>query len=43
VKSELGHPSGNIEQTQNMQKTMISKIGGIGGLGSSEAKAVVTL
>ena len=40
-ESKLGNPSGNIDPT--LSKTLTMKIGGVVGLGSSEAKAVLSL
>lgn len=40
-ESKLGNPSGNIDET--LSKTLTMQIGGIAGLGSSEAKSVISL
>lgn len=40
-ESKLGNPSGNIDPT--LSKTLTMTIGGIVGLGSSEAKSVISL
>lgn len=40
-EQKLGNPAGSINN--NFTKTLISKIGGIAGLGASEAKSIITL
>ena len=42
-ETKLGHPSGNVAANEDLQKTLKVKIGGIAGLGSSEAKSVISL
>jgi hypothetical protein len=42
-ESKLGNPAGNITPNANLSKTLTSKVGGIAGLGSSEAKAIISL
>ena len=40
-EQKLGNPAGSINS--NLTQTLINKIGGIAGLGASEAKSVITL
>ena len=43
-ESKLGHPAGSAAVADgSLQKTLVSKIGGLAGLGSSEAKSVISL
>ena len=38
----MGHPTGNITN-DNLSKTITAKVGGVAGLGSSQASAVISL
>ena len=42
-ETKLGHPEGNMSTPQHLQKSLTMKIGGFAGLGSSDAKSVISL
>ena len=42
-EQKLGNPSGNVQPAPELVKTLTMKIGGVAGLGSSEAKSTITL